>query len=352
VVAGGTQVAVEGIMDRRPPAWGRAALARAQELALELHEILVTAQRELAAEPDFERVRGEWGTAIVAAVLGRYAELTRLDDELDPAQRAGAVAHHRALVQPLFLNVPVIRRSVERPFGYPGDYLMVEALFGEGPEPDSPFAALLERVVLQCAPSRAHRYRAPWAQVWLGQHARAHGEPLRVLSFACGPERILRAHAERGACFDATLCDHDSRALAHAQPALTAALAGRGAVQCVELSAVGLIRGGSALRAKLGGAFDAVLVLGLLDYLSDPLVRRLARALGALLRSGGLLLASNLDRRNPHRCLMEYVGDWYVLHRDRAEFERLMQTVPGLDPVDLSTDPEATNLLFVGRGRT
>ena len=332
-----------------PPISGRAALERARELAFELHETLVAAQRELAEAPDIERVQGEWGTEFVTGVLACYAELTRLDEELEPAQRAEVVLHHRTLVQPLFLSVPVIRRSVDRPLGYPGDYLMVEAIFGDGRAPCSPFAALLERVVLECAPSRAHRYRAPWALAWLEQHARERGEPLRVLSFACGPERILRAHAEAGASFDATLCDHDPRALAHAQATLAGAVAGRGTVQCVKLSAIGLIRGGPALPAELASAFDAVLVLGLFDYLSDLLVRRLAGALRTLLRPGGLLLASNLDRRNPHRCLMEYVGDWYVLHRDHAEFERLMLTLPGLSTLDLSTDPNATNLLFMGR---
>jgi SAM-dependent methyltransferase len=284
-------------------------------------------------------------------VLERYAELTRLDAQLGVAERQFAIRQHRALVQPLFLSVPVIRRSVDRPLGYPGDYRMVETIFYGEPRPDHPLAALLERVVLESAPSSAHRYRAPWAQGWLQRQAQGVGQPLRVLSFACGPERILRQHAEQGARMEAMLCDHDPRALAHAQPALAAALADRGSVSCTELSAVQLIRREprSLLQGHFADGFDAVLVLGLFDYLREGLIARMLRRFCGLLRPGGLLLASNLDRRNPHRSFMEYVGDWYVLHRDRAEFEALMLSAPGLQTLELTTDPSETNLLFAGR---
>jgi SAM-dependent methyltransferase len=287
----------------------------------------------------------------VAGVLECYAELTQLDAQLDAAQRQLAMRLHRSLVQPLFLSVPVVRRSVDQPLGYPGDYRMVETIFYGERCPDLPLAALLERVVLECAPSQAHRYRAPWVHGWLQRQALGVREPLRILSFACGPERVLRQHAEQGARMDALLCDHDPRALAHAQIALSAALADRGSVSCMELSAIQLIRRDPQplLQGAFADGFDAVLVLGLFDYLRAGLVERIVRKLCRLLRPGGLLLTSNLDRRNPHRSFMEYVGDWHVLHRDRAEFEALMLSAPNLSTLELTTDPGETNLLFAGR---
>jgi extracellular factor (EF) 3-hydroxypalmitic acid methyl ester biosynthesis protein len=326
-------------------------LDRVVAIASELHATLQAAQRECAAILPGDSDPGPGTSAFVSGVLERYAELTQLDAQLDAAQRRVVIRQHRALVQPLFFSVPVIRRSVDRPLGYPGDYRMVETIFYGEPRPDLPLAALLERVVLECAPSLAHRYRAPWAHGWLQRKAQDVPEPLRVLSFACGPERILRQHAEQGARMDAMLCDHDPRALAHAKTGLAAALADRGSVSCVELSAVQLIRRDphSLLQGPFAHGFDAVLVLGLFDYLRDGLIARMLRRFCRLLRPGGLLLASNLDRRNPHRAFMEYVGDWHVLHRDRAEFEALMLSAPGLQALELTTDPTETNLLFAGR---
>ncbi len=326
-------------------------LDRVDALTDELHATLHAAQLERAAELPADSDPGSGASDFVSGVLERYAELTQLDAQLDAAQRRRAICRHRTLVQPLFLSVPVVRRSVDRPLGYPGDYRMVETIFYGEPRPDLPLAALLERVVLECAPSRAHRYRAPWVHGWLQRHAQNVRDPLRVLSFACGPECILRQHAAEGARMEVMLCDHDPRALAHAQTALSAALADRGSVSCVEMSAVQLIRREphSLLQGSFADGFDAVLVLGLFDYLSAGLITRMVRKFGRLLRPGGLLLASNLDRRNPHRSFMEYVGDWHVHHRDRAEFEALMLSAVGMQRLELTTDPSETNLLFAGR---
>jgi extracellular factor (EF) 3-hydroxypalmitic acid methyl ester biosynthesis protein len=287
--------------------------------------------------------------AFVARVLDSYAMLTRLDDELEPKVRRAVVARHRALLLPRFLAVPMVRHSVERPLGYPGDYQIVEMIFGAGPGADSPLGRLLERVVLEAAPSAAHRYRAPWTSAWLDRRAAEASEPLRVMSFACGPERVLRAHAQRGAAMNVTLCDHDGRALAHAGAALEAQLAGRGSVACRQLSAISLIRGREEAALVGTEPFDAILVLGLFDYLREPVIRRMLRRFHALLRPGGILLASNVAVGNPHRSLMEYIGDWGVIHRSAGDFEQLMVDRTGLTALELRTDPTGANLLFAGR---
>ncbi|HEY2732973.1 MAG TPA: class I SAM-dependent methyltransferase, partial [Polyangiales bacterium] len=155
---------------------------------------------------------------------------------------------------------------------------------------------------------------------------------------------------DAGARIEITLCDHEPRALQHAEARLTPSLP-RGAVRSVQLSAVSLLRAsthGALLKAP-EPRFDAVLVLGLFDYLRDGMVRRLMRALHALLRPGGLCLTSNLNVDNPHRSLMEYVADWEVLHRNPDAFERLMTTDTGFATRELTADPSRANLLFAGR---
>jgi len=283
--------------------------------------------------------------AFVARVLSHYASLTRLDAQLEQDERRAVIEHHRALLQPSFLEVPMVQHSVEQPLGYPGDYQIVDMIFGAGPHARSPLGRLLERVVLESAPSTAHRARAPWASGWLERRAAQLAAPLRVMSFACGPERILRAHAAGGAFMHVTLCDHDERALAHAGPALQAELGARGSVSCRALSARALLRRREEIDFE---RFDAILVLGLFDYLREPLVRRMLQRFQGLLRPGGILLASNVAATNPHRSLMEYVGDWNVIHRSAAAFERLMLHETGFGALELARDATGANLLFAG----
>jgi SAM-dependent methyltransferase len=336
----------------RPPAHEGHKLAlspnfeRAREINRELHARLVTLQHALVAQ-----LSAAPAPIDLDDVLERYAELTRLDATFSSEQRAFIRAEHRMLVQPAFLSVPLIRRSVDRPLGYPGDYLMVEMIFDDVGASDRTLAARLGQLVLDAAPSRAHRHRAPWSHAWLDQLASEQARPLRILSFACGPEVVLRRYVDAGARIEITLCDHEPRALQHAEARLTPSLP-RGAVRSVQLSAVSLLRASKDSAWLLQAPeprFDVVLVLGLFDYLRDGMVRRLMRAFHALLRPGGLCLTSNLNIDNPHRSLMEYIADWEVLHRNPDAFESLMTTDTGFATRELTADPSRANLLFAGR---
>ncbi|HEX4351622.1 MAG TPA: hypothetical protein VHZ95_01885, partial [Polyangiales bacterium] len=95
---------------------------RAREINRELHARLVGLQHALAAQLSAADTPAPTD---LDDVLERYAELTRLDATFSSEQRAFIRAEHRMLVQPAFLSVPLIRRSVDRPLGYPGDYMMV-----------------------------------------------------------------------------------------------------------------------------------------------------------------------------------------------------------------------------------
>jgi extracellular factor (EF) 3-hydroxypalmitic acid methyl ester biosynthesis protein len=325
-------------------------LERAQAINWELHRALVQLQQRFVLEPDFA-IDPAFRSATIASLLGFYRELSALHERLSSAERERVMLQHRMLVQPAFLSVPLIRRSLDRPLGYPGDYVMVEMIFGNSPLASSPFAAMLEELVLAAAPSQAHRHRVPWADGQLQTFARELGRVPQVLSFACGPEIVLREHVKLGGTADIVLCDHEPLALEHARAGLTPWLAERGSVRSVQLSVVNLLRG-AGQRELVGGVepgFDAVLVLGLFDYLRAGIVKRLMRAFHSLLRPGGLLLSSNLASGNPHRSLMEYVADWHVIHRSHADFEDLMVSETGFTGLELITDPSGANLFFAAR---
>ncbi|MCP3142734.1 methyltransferase domain-containing protein [Pyxidicoccus xibeiensis] len=297
--------------------------------------------------------------ALTARLDAAYARLTELDAGFSDAEREAALEHHRARVQPFFLQCPFIRRAADKPLGYPGDYLTVEMIFNEQDEGVSTLARLLSRYALRCGPSRAHRARPPWLLRHLRQHERELARPLRVLSFACGPEHTLREYAAAGATGHFTLCDFDPAPLEHCRRQFQM-LTGRSGpgipppptVDYVQVSTYQLLRQKELVdRLRQPEGHDVLVVAGLLDYLTDKVAERFLDVLAALVAHGGLVLLTNLHRPNPWRAFMEYVGDWRVLHRSTEEFQALCEGGPErrLATLELTSDASDTNLFWAGR---
>ncbi|MBZ4421808.1 class I SAM-dependent methyltransferase [Myxococcus sp. RHSTA-1-4] len=296
---------------------------------------------------------------LTAYLDAAYARLTELDSRLSEEEREAALEHHRARVQPFFLQCPFIRRAADKPLGYPGDYLTVEMIFNEQNEGVSTFARLLSHYALHCGPSRAHRARPPWLLRHLRQHELELGRPLRVLSFACGPEHTLREYAAGGASGHFTLCDFDAAPLEHCrrQFQMLTRRSGPGippspTVSYVQVSTYQLLRSEERLaELRHPEGHDVLVVAGLLDYLKDATAERVLDALASLVVPGGRVLLTNLHHPNPWRAFMEYVGDWRVLHRSREEFQALCVGGPArrLSSLELTCDTSGTNVFWAGR---
>ena len=296
---------------------------------------------------------------VTARLDAAYARLTELDTRLSEEEREAALEHHLARVQPYFLQCPFIRRAADKPLGYPGDYLMVEMIFNEQDEGVSTFARLLSHYALQCGPSRAHRARPPWVLRHLRQHELEVGRPLRVLSFACGPEHTLREYATAGATGHFTLCDFDPAPLEHCrrQFQVLTRRSGPGippppTVDYVQVSTYQLLKQKDLLdQLRHPEGHDVLVVAGLLDYLKAPVAARFLDILAPLVAPGGRVLLTNLHAPNPWRAFMEYVGDWRVIHRGREEFQSLCEGGPErrLATLELTSDASDTNLFWAGR---
>jgi extracellular factor (EF) 3-hydroxypalmitic acid methyl ester biosynthesis protein len=288
-----------------------------------------------------------------------YAQLTRLDTQLTEEERERALEHHRSAIQPYFLQCPFVRRAVDKPLGYPGDYVTVDMLFGTEDQGVSTMARLLSHYALNCGPAQAHRARPPWLLAQLSQHEQEVGRPLRVLSFACGPEHSLREHTALGGTGCFTLCDFDPAPLDYCRRQFDKlGRMPRGGVPMpqlnfVQLSTYQLIRYRNSLDKlrQAEGPLDVVIAAGITDYLKDPVFTRLLDVLASLLGPGGRLLLTNLHEPNPSRAFMEYVGDWYAIHRSREQFQSLCEgpRERAVSTIELTTDETDTNLFWSGR---
>lgn len=305
-----------------------------------------TSADSVAAES--ARCTAEWRGPLTAELDALYAEMSAILPTLGADARTRSMGLYRRLVQPFFLQSPFVRRATDKPLGYPGDYGLVEMIFRGREMAATPLGAVLGSYALGAGPSEAHRGRLPWAHRVMEAHLADRGiaRP-RVLSFACGPEVVLRKWVAGGRQADIVLADHDPNALAWASQRL---LRERGAentttVTTVEANAFALVQG-ARLESVLGthSGFDVVLVLGLLDYLDDDQVVAFLRALAPALRPHGLLLTSNLHVDNPWRALMELTADWTVAHRTVEGFEALVDRTRILGRSRTDLHPSRTNL--------
>jgi SAM-dependent methyltransferase len=288
-----------------------------------------------------------------------FTRLTELDAQLTDEERERALEHHRSAVQPFFLQSPFVRRAVDKPLGYPGDYVTVEMLFGTEDQGVSTMARMLSHYALNVGPAQAHRARPPWLMGHLHRHEQELGRPLRVLSFACGPEHALREYTALGGTGSFILCDFDPAPLDYCRRQFEKlARMPRGGIPppertFVQLSTYQLIRYRDSLD-KLRhpeGPLDVVVAAGILDYLKDNVLSRFLELMSSLLAPGGLLLLTNLHQQNNWRSFMEYVGDWNVHHRTRQQFQELCEgpRERRMATRELTTDSTGTNLFWAGQ---
>lgn len=285
-----------------------------------------------------------------------YAALTALDRQLAVPERRAASAYHRLRLHRFMLQSPFVRRLLDKPLGTIGDFVLEEQIFANLAGGDTAFGKLLSHYWLNIGAASAFRSRLPWALERLWALQRSLDRPLRVLSFACGSERLLRTFVAQGGEGQFTLCDADGRALQFCRrrfdwlgrrSGTTVPLKTRQVSVAMLLSDA---KASAELRQLAGDeGYDVVSALGVLDYLHTDAAAAFLTRLVPLVRPGGTLLLSNMHASNPWRSAMEYVVDWQVIHRELPALHDLLAvSAPALTPAELTTDDTGASMFYAG----
>ncbi|MDP2312765.1 MAG: class I SAM-dependent methyltransferase [Pseudomonadota bacterium] len=188
-------------------------------------------------------------------------------------------------------------------------------------------------------PCRAHRQRRPWALEHLHAARAACGRPLRVLSYACGPEHTLRTWTTTAPDTTVHLYDTEPRALQWCDDRFRDQGTG---VHTHTLNPNELVDGSADVSAAAPA--DVALVLGLFDYLTPEAIGALVDRLVGVLAPGGRLLCTNGHVTNPWRVFMEYLGAWQVQHRGLDELAAMVvRGRSDLQVIDARLDDSGTN---------
>lgn len=311
-----------------------------------------------------ERLRELRETA--ATALGpRWNELERAASQaalafLDDARalRAAKEFTESSLTQ-LLLGAPFQRRSYMKPLGYPGDYQIMLYAYANGFEGETVFDQVFHKLLAEHPLANGVRTRKDFI-VALKRHelarARERGDdPFRVTSLGCGPAREVADFIARHAPWSGqsiwTLIDQEEETLSVAYRDGQRALAQAGAVgelNCLNLSFGQLLADVSLLNRA--PAQDFVYSVGLFDYLREERAQALVLALYERLKPGGLLAVGNALSPNLHFWTLEFLLDWTLLYRTKAEMVRLAARLPDGAEVSVATEPgDAYHFLLVRR---
>ena len=262
------------------------------------------------------------------------ADVHRFAAEIDAALRGADPADAAALkefslrqIHRFLMQVPWMHRARHKPFGYPGDYELMNFFYEKDFEGPTLFARALGHAFIQtpCALAVSYRKDLMKRQLRAVLEERAgSSQPVRILSIAAGPARelqeLLAEMDELPAPLEIVLFDQDKGALAHVyrrlRPLADARFPGRVRMVFLNESIKRLLRDMHLFDDF--GPFDAVYSCGLFDYLQEATAVRLARNLCAAAAPGApVFIANMVDHAG--RWFVEYHLEWELLYRTREE---------------------------------
>jgi extracellular factor (EF) 3-hydroxypalmitic acid methyl ester biosynthesis protein len=347
--------------------WKVPGQERFKALVAELRLFLEDAQRsftDLEAALPWHVVHGDQESPARDALITRIrtgfvADVVQASKEIDSALRAAPRECREALrefsvrqLDALLMLAPWMYRARHKPLGYPGDFEVMNGLYGRHFSGPTLFAKAMNLAFVTTPAAAAVRHRKDLIKGRLASTLDAHaGEavPLRILSIAAGPaEEVFGLLEERTSIdvpLEIVLFDQDRSALAFSYARLSRLVAARwqGRVRIVHLhdSITHLLRGSTVLR--LTGGFHAVYASGLFDYLQPHTWVSLCRTLYETLVPGGALYLGNMVPSCPTRWLMEFHLDWYLEYRERVQLLELAKRAVPAARCEILEEPSGVN---------
>ena len=254
-----------------------------------------------------------------------YEETRSLSDE---EQRPLCHFSQRFLDQ-RFMSAPWMYRARVKPLGYPGDYEVMNHIYGERLEGRTLLGQALNYSTLQSPAAAAVRNRKDMLKAQLRALCCApnpsSAEPVKVLSVAAGPAQetfeLLGELEQITRPLELVLFDQDPAALAFAYGRLKRVVDERfeGQVKLTYLhDSIRRLLDDQALFEGFG-PFDLIMCSGLYDYLRHSTARRLTAQMFSVCKEGGRVLIGNMTPENPSRWIMEHHLEWTLLYRSHEQ---------------------------------
>lgn len=222
-----------------------------------------------------------------------------------------------------FLFGDLTKWSFQKPFGYAGDFKIIEDIYENNPKTKG-FDRLWDNYFQQMAASKATRERKEdFKRILKDFLERNKGNNIRILNLASGPAREIKELFESVPknLFEKVKID----CLDNCKEAIDFAgnlLKNIPGINFLQKNVIRIALK-KDIKESMPGNYDLIYSTGLYDYLDKKVAVRLTGNLYKLLKGGGFLVISNYREKhqNPSAYLMEWVTEWYLVYRSQEDFE-------------------------------
>lgn len=227
-------------------------------------------------------------------------------------------------IRKLFLRGIYNEWSLRKPFGYAGDFKIIDDIYQNNPTTTG-FDRLFDNYFQMSAISVAVRNRKEdFKRLIINFITEKVGHKLRIMDLASGPcldlKEILSSATSlcKNVIFDCY--DNDERAIEYAEGQLV----GHSNINFIKENAV-RIAFKKDIYSLIDKKYDFIYATGLFDYFSERVAVALVRNLKKLLNHNGILAISTVRDKysNPSVHYMEWVGEWNLIYRDDEEFKKI-----------------------------
>ena len=235
----------------------------------------------------------------------------------------------RTAMQPILNPGTIIGFSFTKPFGYNGDFFIIEKIYQHYVSPDPRYKKWDEFFHTFPAAIAVVNRKKLAKNILADLLMKSPNNQGDVLILGSGPvtevNEFLNENTESDLKFD--LIDLDKRSIDYAKSKNRKFLTKMSFFNC------------NIIRFNPVKTYDLIWSAGLFDYFKDKHFVYLLKKYYEYLNPGGEMIIGNFAAGNPSRKIMEILGDWFLVHRSPDELKNFALQA-GIHPSMMEVDHE------------
>lgn len=243
-------------------------------------------------------------------------------------------------LSPLLLYPAVNWQINKKPFGYPGDFVVMNYIYDYHDSTgnylgDHSFDMLINNYTCSIPIATSNIERKDYFRKYLESAAKT--DNLKIASIACGPMREMFDSLKDGSLsgkIKITGFDFEDKVFECLNENLAKYPELPFELNFIKENILNLIKSRD-LKNKLAGQ-DLIYCSGLFDYLSDKFCSKLLKTLFEFLSSNGQLIICNAsDEFSSHRAYYDFLGDWELIYRKKDAVLKMADGIDDIKGIDI-----------------
>jgi len=251
--------------------------------------------------------------------------------------KAEDIPHIRELIAPLLNKNTLIGFSYTKPFGYSGDFFIIEKLYQYYTSPDERYRKWDEFLLSSGAVVAVRNRKTLAIGIFEQLNEKAMGLRQDVMILGSGPVtetfEFFEKYPDSPLIFE--MIDMDKRAIAYAK--------NKNRKYLDRMT----FHNANVIRYDPEKKFDLIWSAGLFDYFKNKHFVFLIKRYYQYLNEGGEMIIGNFNIDSPSRKSMEILCDWFLYHRSADELKQFaIQAGIDKSKIDVIKEPAGINLFL------